>query len=71
MVFHSLDYRFHRVGNKAKCPKGQTQQLGSELPNTPYYADSPKRHETVTIEKTKRTPSLVLYKTVTTVTGKQ
>jgi len=53
-------------------PKEQTHQLGSQLSNTPYYADSPKRHETVIIEKTKRTPSLVLYeKTVTTVTGQQ
>ena len=55
-----------------ECPKEQTHQLGSQLSNTPYYADSPKRHETVIIEKTKRTPSLVLYeKTVATVTGQQ
>ena len=37
----------HRVENKAECPKEQTKQLGSQLSNTPYSADSPKRHETV------------------------
>ena len=57
--FHVLDYRSHRVGNKAECPKEQTHQLGRQLSSTPYYADSPKRHVTVIIEKTKRTPSLV------------
>ena len=40
--FHSLDYRSHRVGNKAECPKEQTHQLANQLPNSPYYADSPK-----------------------------
>ena len=69
--FHSLDYRSHSVGNKAECPKEQTHQLDSQLSNTPYYADSQKRHETVIIEKTKRKKTLVLYKTVTTVTGQQ
>ena len=59
------------VTNKTECPKEQTHQLGSQLSNTPNYADSPNRHETVILEKTKRTPSLVLYKTVTTVTGQQ
>ena len=58
--FHSLDYRSYRVGNKAECPKEQTHQLGSQPSNTSHYANSPKRHETVMIEKTKRT-------TVTTV----
>ena len=50
------------VTNKTECPKEQTHQLGSQLSNTPDYADSPKRHETVILEKTKRTPSLVLYR---------
>ena len=57
--FCSLDYRSHRVGNKAECPKEQTHQLGNQFSNTPYYADSPKRHETVVIKKTKRTQSEV------------
>ena len=57
--FHSLDYPSHRVVNKAECPKEQTHQLGSQLSNTPYYADSPKRHETVIIEKTKRTQHII------------
>ena len=56
---HSLDSRSHRVGNKAECPEEQTHQLGSQLSNTPYYADSPKRHETAKIEKTKRTLNLL------------
>ena len=29
--FHSLDYRSHRVGHKAECPKEQTHQLGGRL----------------------------------------
>ena len=29
--FHRLDYRSHRVGNKAECPKEQTHRLGSQL----------------------------------------
>ena len=49
--FHTLDYWSHRVGNKAECPKEQTHQLSSQLSNTPYFADSPKRHVTVIIEK--------------------
>ena len=51
----SLDYRSHRVGNKAECPKEQTYQLDSQLSNNPRHADSPQRHETVMIETTKRT----------------
>ena len=54
-AFNSLDRRSHRVGNKAECPKEQAHRLGSQLSNTPYYADIPKRHETVIIEKAKRT----------------
>ena len=79
----------HRVGTRKSSPQGrdkedrpkeQTHQLGSQISNTTYYADSPKRHETVKIGKTKRTPSLVFTadvfqlfaeKTVTTVTGQQ
>ena len=37
-----------------------------QLSNTPYYADSPKGHVIVIVEETKRTPSLALYKTLTT-----
>ena len=55
MVVQQPNYLSHRVGNKAECPKEQTHQLGSPLSNTPCYADSPKRRETVIIEKTKRT----------------
>ena len=39
--FYSLDYRSHRVGDKAECPKEQTHQRGSQLSNTQYNADSP------------------------------
>ena len=34
--------------------------LGSQLSNTPYYPDSPKRHEAVIIGKTKRTCFVLL-----------
>ena len=47
-------------------PKEQTHQLGSQLSNTPYYADSPKRHETVINEKTKRTLCNTRYTTMCT-----
>ena len=39
----------------------RNDQVGNQLSYTPYYAASPKRHATVIIEKTKRTPSLVLH----------
>ena len=54
-VFHVLIIGLQQGRDKEQCPKEQTHQLGSQLSNTPYYADSPKRHDTVTIEKTKRT----------------
>ena len=38
-----------------QCPKEQTHLLGNQLSNTPYYADSPKRHGTIILGKTKRT----------------
>ena len=75
-----IDVHFHFVGEllRAKkidiqfvASKEQTHQHGSQLSNTPYYADSPKRHVTVIVEKSKRTPFLVLYKAVNTVTGQQ
>ena len=50
---HSLYYRSHSVANKAECPKGQTSRQSTL--KYPIYADSPKRHETVNIQKTKGT----------------
>ena len=46
---------FRRVGNKEEWREEQTGQLGNQLSDTPYYADSPKRHVPVVVEKTKRT----------------
>ena len=48
-----------------------TPQLSSQLSNTPYEADSPKRYVAVIVEETKRIPSLTLQdsKTLSTVTG--
>ena len=45
-VFHVLIIGLQQGRDKEQCPKEQTHQLGSQLSNTPYYADSPKRHET-------------------------
>ena len=36
------------------------QQLGNQLSDTSYYADTPKRHVTVVVEKTKRTCTYLL-----------
>ena len=48
--------------------KKAKNQHGSQPSNTPYWADSPKRHVTVIVEEIKRTLSLIISKTVTTVT---
>ena len=58
-------------GTRRSDRVSKTTQLSSQLSNTPYQADSPKRHVPVIVEETKRTPSLALYKTMTTVTGQQ
>ena len=54
--FHVLIIGLPQGREQDRVSKEQIHQLGSQLSSTPYYADSPKCHETVIIEKIKRTP---------------
>ena len=60
--FHVLIIGHPQGRDKEEWRDEQIHQLGNQLSYTPYYAASPKRKVTVVFEKTKRTPSLVLYR---------
>ena len=52
--FHVLIIGLPQGLHKEERRDERTHELGSHLSNTPYYADSAKRHVTVIVEKTKQ-----------------
>ena len=63
--FHVLVIGLPQGVDKAEWSNEQTHQRSSQVSNTRYQADSPKRHVTVILMvETKRIPFLVIYKIV-------